>query len=97
MLMQIDETGRDRQAGGVERLLALNGGDADGLDATVLDAEIADGIEIGLRVDDSASGNDEVIILGEGWRGQVEPEQGDGEVENSSRGIGKGRGGTWGT
>jgi hypothetical protein len=72
VLVEIDETGRDHQAGGVDGGAAFERGGGNGLDLAGGDAQMANGVEAGFRIDYAAVANDEVVLLGAERRQQEE-------------------------
>jgi hypothetical protein len=76
--VEIDETGGDHMACGINRLLAGNLVRRDGDDPAVLDANIAHGIEVGLRVHDPAVEDHHVVGLRDGRNGGREEPAGQG-------------------
>lgn len=56
--VEIDEAGGDDEAFRVDRFAAWKGSGADGGDATVADADVAGGVELGFGIHGAAIGDD---------------------------------------
>ena len=63
MLVKVDEAGGDDEAGGVDDPASAERSGGDAGDFAVADADVADGIECGLGIDDAAAFDREVILL----------------------------------
>ena len=63
VLVQVDEAGRDDEAGGVDDAASAERGGGDAGDFAVANADVADGVEAGFGVDDAAAFEDDIVLL----------------------------------
>ena len=79
MYMHVDEAWRNDVATGVDRRGARQFGVGDCFDATTLDPDIANGIQLGLRIYHPTVQDYEVITLREGgnWHGHYRNQESD--------------------
>jgi hypothetical protein len=73
--MQVDETGRDHQAGRVDHPPAGERFGGNARDPVASDADVADCVEAGFGVHDTAAGQYDVVGLGSYRRGCDQPQQ----------------------
>ena len=63
VLVQVDEAGSDDEAGGVDDAASSERGGGDAGDFSVADADVADGVEGSLGVDDAAAFEHKIVLI----------------------------------
>jgi hypothetical protein len=66
VLVQVDEAGRDDEAGCVNDASSAKRGGGDAGNFAVTDPDVAHRVEGSLRIEDSATFQDEIVLLGSG-------------------------------
>ena len=69
VLVEIDEAGCDDKAGGVDDAASAERDVGDASDFAVADADVSDGVKVSFGVEDTATFEDEIVLLGGGERG----------------------------
>ena len=65
MLVQVDESRRDHKSGSMDHAFRLQRCVGDSRNASILNANVADRIRLGFRIDDASAHDHDVVLLGE--------------------------------